>query len=105
MALLIAGGSALSWLLNRNAGHIGLASFAAFALATVTDRIIYWAGFRLGTERWKRAAASNLGSSLVDSVAFPAFAFGLPLDPDIVFAQFTAKLAGAQLWMLFGKKR
>ena len=105
MGILIAAGSALSWFLNANAGRIGLASFIAFCLATVIDRLVYWAGERMGMVRWKRGAASNLCSSLVDSIAFPALAFGWPPDPDIVFAQFTAKLAGAQLWMILGMEK
>ena len=104
MGLLIGIGSFLSWLLNRGAGRIGVASFAAFCISTTVDRLIYWFGQKAGFVRWKRAAASNLASSLADSIAFPALAFGWPPDPDIVFAQFTAKLAGAQLWMIFGRE-
>src|SRR3990167_7579037 len=41
MALLIAAGSVLSWLLNRNAGPIALASFVAFTCAGVVDTVVY----------------------------------------------------------------
>lgn len=37
MAMLIAAGSVLSWVLNRNAGPIALASFVAFAAAASVD--------------------------------------------------------------------
>src|SRR5437870_6356702 len=41
MSLLIAGGSLLSFLLNRDAGQIAIASFVAFMLANVADTISY----------------------------------------------------------------
>lgn len=104
MAILIATGSAISWILNRNAGRIGLASFGAFCLASIVDRLIYAAGHKWA--RWRRVNVSNLGSSFVDSLVFPSLAFGWPPDPDILFGQFTAKLAGGMMYsLLFGWKR
>ncbi|HWP45019.1 MAG TPA: VUT family protein, partial [Blastocatellia bacterium] len=41
MAALIAAGSLLSWMLNREAGPIALASFVAFAASGASDALTY----------------------------------------------------------------
>ncbi len=41
MGVLIAAGSLISWLLNREAGQIALASLLAFAAAGLTDSLSY----------------------------------------------------------------
>lgn len=106
MLLLIASGSILSYLLNRSAGAIALASFVAFAGAGLADTLIYAA---LG-ERAKllRINGSNVGAAAVDSLVFPAMAFGFPLLWGIMFGQFLAKVGGGFVWSLiatatFGK--
>jgi len=97
MALLIATGSVLSWVLNRNAGTIALASFVAFAGAGVVDTAVYWL---LGDKaRLVRVNGSNLVSAAVDSLLFPTIAFGGLLWP-IVIGQFVAKVAGGFIWSL-----
>lgn len=97
MALLIAAGSVLSWLLNRSAGPVALASFVAFAAAETTDALIYQAVHR---RPWvQRANISNSGSALVDSIVFPTLAFRefLPL---IVLGNYVIKLGGGFAWSL-----
>jgi uncharacterized PurR-regulated membrane protein YhhQ (DUF165 family) len=97
MTALIATGSILSWLLNRDAGQIALASFVAFALASTVDAIIYQL---LGDyPRWLRINGSNIPSALVDSIVFPTLAFGAFLWP-IVLGQFLAKTLGGFAWSL-----
>lgn len=97
MAALIAAGSALSWLLNREAGQIAVASFAAFAAAATVDAIVYQL---LGKyPRWLRVNGSNVPSALVDSLVFPTLAFGSFL-PLIVLGQFAAKTLGGFAWSL-----
>jgi uncharacterized PurR-regulated membrane protein YhhQ (DUF165 family) len=97
MVALIAAGSFLSWLLNRNAGPIALASFVAFAAAATVDAIIY---HLMGQyPRWLRINGSNIPSALVDSLIFPTLAFGSFLWP-IVLGQFAAKTLGGFLWSL-----
>jgi uncharacterized PurR-regulated membrane protein YhhQ (DUF165 family) len=96
MALLIASGSALSWLLNRNAGRIGMASFVAFVVSGIVDRLIY--AILVKRQRHERVDLSNLGSSAIDSFLFPTLAFGWPPDLDVIFGQFTAKMAGGAVW-------
>lgn len=98
MALLIGAGSALSWFLNRDAGRIALASFIAFAGAGVIDALIY---HLLGDKaRLLKINGSNLGSAAVDSILFPALAFGFPLLWPIMLGQFAAKVLGGGAWSL-----
>ena len=95
MAALIAGGGLLSYLLNRDAGPIALASLAAFAASGATDALIY---HRLRRRAWwVRVNGSNVASAAVDSLVFPTLAFGALL-PLIVLGQFLAKVAGGALW-------
>ena len=97
MIALIAAGSLLSWLLNRNAGQIALASFVAFAVATSVDALVYHLLGRY--PRWLRINGSNIPSALVDSLLFPTLAFGLFLWP-VVLGQFLAKTVGGFVWSL-----
>jgi queuosine precursor transporter len=95
MAALIAAGSVLSWLLNRNAGSIALASFAAFAASGVADAITFY--LLRGRAWWVKVNGSNVVSAAVDSLIFPTMAFGALL-PMIVLGQFVAKVAGGAVW-------
>lgn len=97
MSSLIASGSALSWLLNREAGPIAIASLVAFAASATVDALMYHA---LGKyPRWLRINGSNIPSALVDSLVFPTLAFGSFLWP-IVVGQFAAKVVGGFVWSL-----
>lgn len=95
MTLLIGAGSLLSWFLNRGAGQIALASFVAFALAAITDTIVFHA---LRNRAYMlRVNGSNIPSALIDSLVFPTLAFGGFL-PGIVLGQFIAKVLGGFVW-------
>ena len=97
MALLIAAGGAISFLLNRDAAQIAIASTVAFVVAGVLDAGTY---ALLGERsRMLRVNGSNVVSAAADSLIFPTIAFGgfLPL---IVLGQFVAKVAGGFLWSL-----
>ena len=97
MAALIAAGSLLSWLLNRNAGPIALASFVAFAASSVADTLTY---HLLRRRAWTvKVNGSNVVSAAVDSLVFPTLAFGMLL-PLVVLGQFVAKVAGGALWAM-----
>lgn len=103
MGALIATGSVLSWLLNQAAAQIALASFVAFAAASVVDTVAY----HLLRHRvwWQRVNGSNVLSAAVDSVLFPTIAFGALL-PVIVLGQFAAKVLGGAVWSwILGKGR
>lgn len=96
MLLLIATGSILSWVLNRNAGPIALASFVAFASAGLLDTIIYW---MLEEEsRILRINGSNIVSAIADSALFIVLAFGWPPLWGILAGQIAAKILGGALW-------
>jgi hypothetical protein len=103
MAALIASGSLLSWLVNRNAGPIALASFVAFAASGMADTLAYHA---LRRRAWfVKVNGSNVVSAAVDSLVFPTLAFGMLL-PWIVLGQFIAKVAGGAVWAaLLGSRR
>jgi uncharacterized PurR-regulated membrane protein YhhQ (DUF165 family) len=97
MTGLIATGSAITWILNRDAGQIAVASFVAFACAAVADTVTY----HLLKERIRivKINGSNLVSAAVDSLVFPTLAFGV-LMPGIIIGQFAAKVAGGFVWSL-----
>lgn len=98
MGLLISFGSCLSWMLNRNAGRIALASFVAFGVSATGDAIAYAKWRHL--EQWRRVSISNLIGAVLDSVLFPLIAWGWPLDVSIVYGQMAAKVTGALIWAL-----
>lgn len=94
MGVLIAGTGALTYALNPAAGMIAIASSAAFTAAAVVD----WATFARLRGSWMfRANGSNVAGAAVDSLVFPTLAFGV-LMPQIVLAQFAAKVAGGAVW-------
>lgn len=96
MLALIASGGLLTYILNPAAGHIALASACAFGAAALAD----WAAFSALPGSWlARANASNVVGAAVDSIVFPAMAFG-GLNPKIVATMFAAKVAGGVLWSL-----
>lgn len=96
---LIAAGSLLTYLINQNAGPIALASVTAFAAAMLVDTAVFTAAAPLGIQ--KRVNASNAFAAAADTLIFFAIAFGLSVIPFIlIFAQFTAKVAGGALWSI-----
>ena len=96
MLLLILAGGALSYLVNRDAGWIAVASTVAFLAAGVADTIVY----RILGERSRRLRVngSNSISAAVDSLVFPTLAFGA-LMPFIVVGQYLAKVLGGAIWL------
>jgi len=103
MGSLILAGSVLSWLINRKAGQIAVASFVAFAVSTAIDTIVY--ALCSKQEKWRKVGWSNLAGALSDSIIFPIMAFGWPPDPAIIYGQMAAKVSGGQLWTLILIKR
>ena len=95
MGLLIAVGSGISYLLNRNAGMIAVASFTAFACAALADTIAYQ--FLYKKSYLVKVNGSNIFSAAVDSLVFPTIAFG-GFMPLIILGQFAAKVFGGAIW-------
>jgi uncharacterized PurR-regulated membrane protein YhhQ (DUF165 family) len=94
MAALIAITGLLTYALNPAAGKIAAASACAFSAAALVD----WATFTRLRGSWMyRANGSNVAGAAVDSLIFPTLAFGA-LMPQIVLAQFMAKIAGGAIW-------
>jgi hypothetical protein len=102
MGTLIAVGSFISWLINRNAGTIAVASFVAFASASVVDTVIYQILHKRGY--LVKVNGSNVFSALTDSLIFPTLAFG-GFMPLVTLGQFAAKVAGGFIWALILKGR
>lgn len=100
VGLLVLAGSLLTVAVNWGAWRIAVASTCAFALSMSVDAAIYAALVKRGWTRLERMNGSNLPSALVDSLAFPVFAFGWPPMWGICAGQFVAKTVGGFLWSL-----
>jgi len=97
MTLLIFAGSLISWLINREAAAVAVASFAALAAAGAVDALSY---HLLRDRLWLvKVNGSNIPSALIDSLLFPTLAFGAVM-PAIIAGQFLAKVAGGFFWSL-----
>lgn len=97
MGLLIAAGSAISYIASPNAGDVALASCLAFAAAGALDTIIYAA--LEGADLSTRVNVSNIFSAAVDSLIFPTIAFHDVIFR-ISFEQWVAKIAGGAVWLV-----
>lgn len=108
MGMLIATGSILSYVLNRDAGPVAVASFVAFATAGACDALVYHG---LHGRAWLiRANGSNVVGGLVDSVVFLSLLAaldGLPWAtvPVLVLGQWLAKVVGGAFWSLILRRR
>lgn len=91
----------ITYLVNPATGMIAVASACAFSSAALVD----WAVFTNLRGSWlTRANGSNVAGAAVDSLVFPTIAFGA-LMPQIVLAQFAAKVAGGAVWSLLLSRR
>jgi queuosine precursor transporter len=94
---IIAAAGVISWVINKDAGMIAVASVVSFMVAMTVDAFIYQKLKNLPW--WQRANGSNIGGAATDSVVFPTMAFG-SLMPEIVALQFAAKVTGGFFWSL-----
>ena len=95
MLILICGGSAITVALNWDALPIAIASATAFLAAGIGDALLY---AKLRNYKFLiRSNGSNVVGSALDSIIFPTMAFGV-LMPEIVIAQFLAKIFGGGIW-------
>jgi hypothetical protein len=102
MGLLILAGSFISWVLNRDAGRVALASFLAFGIAAVVDTFIYQI---LHNQKYLiKVNTSNVFSSMADSLIFPTVAFG-GFMPLITLGQFAVKVLGGFAWAFILRKK
>lgn len=101
MFLLISAGAGISAMFG--AGQIAIASFVAFAASETVDAIVYQL---LGAkQKLVQVNGSNVVSAAVDSIIFPALAFGWPLMFGIMAGQFLAKVGGGFVWSLILNNR
>ncbi len=89
MGALIAVGSLLTWILNKDAGQIALASIVAFTFSAIADTIVY--------HKTNSVNKSNIVSAAIDSIIFPTLAFGA-FFPVTILGQWIAKVAGGFVW-------
>lgn len=96
MLALIAATGVVTYALNPAAGMIAVASAVAFSSAALVD----WLTFANMRGSWMiRSNGSNVAGAAVDSILFPAIAFGLaPGVVPIIAMQFAAKVAGGAVW-------
>lgn len=99
IGMLIALGSGITYLLNQDAGAVALGSVTAFAVAMIVDTVVFQLASPLGPQR--RVQTSNVVAAAADTLIFFAIAFGLGAIPFVLlFAQWTAKVAGGAVWAL-----
>lgn len=98
---LITAAAIITFVLNPASLTIAIASVSAFVVAMLLDTVIY--NFLIKKKWLIRSNASNVGSSLADSLVFPTVAFG-SIMPSIILMQFFAKVVGGFLWSLALKK-
>lgn len=96
MAALVASGSLLAWLFCNGSPAVCLASAVSFAVAGIVDTSAYALLSR--ASKWSRMNASNVASSLADSICFPMVAFGT-LSPALAASQVALKVAGGLAWV------
>lgn len=97
MTLLIVFGGLISFLLNKDAGIIALASLIAFMSASFIDTFVY---HLLKDKKYLvKANSSNVFGSMTDSIVFPTIAFG-GFNLWITALQFVAKVLGGFIWSL-----
>lgn len=94
MGALIVFTSVLTYALNPATGMIAIASVIAFSAAALVDWIVF---AKLRGSWLFRVNGSNVAGAAIDSVLFPTIAFGV-LMPEIITAQFAAKVAGGAVW-------
>jgi uncharacterized PurR-regulated membrane protein YhhQ (DUF165 family) len=102
MGCLIFASGLITYALNPAAAQISIASSVSFTIAALVDWIVF---MRITGSWFKRANISNVAGSAVDSFVFPTMAFGV-IMPEIVAAQFAAKMFGGFVWSyLFNKNK
>jgi hypothetical protein len=95
MLALIAAAGAVSYILNPASGRIALASLIAFSASAAASAVVFQIARRYPV--LTRANGANVVGAAVDSLVFPAIAFGA-IYPGIALLQFVAKVAGGALW-------
>lgn len=95
MLALITAAGAVSYILNPATAHIAIASLLAFSASAAASAVVFQLAKRYPI--LTRANGANVAGAAVDSLIFPAIAFGT-IYPEIATLQFAAKVAGGAIW-------
>lgn len=95
MGSMISAAGLISYLLNPAAAKIAIASAVSFVFAAIVDTIVYQ--LLKHKTYLQRSNGSNVAGAFVDSLIFPALAFGGFLW-HITLLQFAAKVFGGAVW-------
>jgi hypothetical protein len=95
MFVLIATAGVVSYILNPASGRIAIASLTAFSASAAASAVVFQITRRFSV--LTRANGANIAGAGVDSLIFPAIAFGT-VYPGIALLQFIAKVAGGAIW-------
>lgn len=96
MTMLVASGSLVAWLLCNGSPAVCLASAVSFCVAGIVDTVAY--ALLSKSPKWHRMNASNVASSVADSICFPLVAFGV-VSPALAATQVLLKVAGGAAWV------
>ena len=98
LGLLIAAGSALSYLINVDAANIAIASAVAYAASETVNTLVYKPMLARGVPWMTRVNVGNFPNAVTDSVLFVTLAFGFA--PTVIAWQVAAKVVGGGVWSL-----
>lgn len=94
---LICAGAVITYILNRGAGMICVASVTAFSVALIVDALVYQRF--INKKPFLKINYSNIASAATDSILFPTIAF-MQFMPVIILLMFLAKAAGGAIWSI-----
>lgn len=95
MVLLVVSAGLITWMINRGAGRIAVASSVSLVVSQLADAVVYTMGAKW--RRFLRVNGSNVVSATVDSFVFPTLAFGGFIWWGTL-GQLVAKVLGGLVW-------
>lgn len=98
---MISFAGAVSYAANPSSGVVAVASVVSFLASNAIDSTTYH--LMRKKSYMTRANGSNIFGAGVDSIVFPAIAFGAFI-PAVVIMQFAAKVFGGAMWSLVLKR-
>lgn len=91
---------AITFIINKDAYDIAIASSISFTLASLCD----WCIFSIELGDWEqRSIRSNMYAALVDSILFPTILFG-GFIIGVTFLQVIMKILGGFFWLWILKR-
>lgn len=100
MFILILFSGVITFIINRDAQDVAIASSISFTLASLCD----WSIFNIELGSWEqRSIRSNMMAALVDSILFPTILFG-GFIIGVTFLQVIMKILGGFFWLWVFKR-